>query len=136
MAAAVALPAAAESVDQLLVKYGLLGIFAADCSKPAASGNMYQVVRLIDANAAQIDQMDGATTRAGTIFVDRAESISPDLIRTVGTLNDFPFEAIWQTSRDRRRLVEARVNGVQVVRDGIHLISRQTALYLSRCKSS
>jgi hypothetical protein len=134
-ALALAAPARAESVQQLFEKYKLVGVFAVDCGKPADPGNVYQVIRLIDANAAQIDEMSGPTTRAGTIFVDRAESVRPNVLKVVGTLNDFPLEAVWQIEPQRQRLIEAKANGVELVRDGVHLITRQTAAYFNRCKS-
>lgn len=130
---AVAGPAAADTVQQVLEKYRLLGVFAADCSRPPDQRNIYQVIREIDANSAQIDAMSGLVTVDATFFADKAEAVGPTALRIVGTVNDVPLEVTWQVERDRQRFLDIKLKGAVITRDGTDLVGLQSHAWLQRC---
>jgi hypothetical protein len=76
--ASVASAAQAASVKEIFEKYGLLGNFAWDCSKPPSPDNWYYVNRLIDADHVQRHLMTGPTTRQWVAVFDKALRIKAE----------------------------------------------------------
>jgi tetratricopeptide (TPR) repeat protein len=107
--APVALPQA--SVKSVFEKHSLLGIFAWDCSKPASKQNHYFVHRLIDADHVQRDVMDGPTTRAFVVMVDKAAESKPNEITVSGTRDGKPFSSAYRIEPAGMRVLESTVDG-------------------------
>jgi hypothetical protein len=137
----IASPAAADSVKQVFEKLNLLGVFAGDCNKPPGPSNTYQVVRLIDANSAQIDAMNDSRTQAATMFVDKAEEVKPNVVKLVGTmggtpLGGTPLEFLWQIEPQGLLWTDMKVGGVVIMRDGMDLVNQRPAGgHFQRCKT-
>src|SRR5262249_24096571 len=77
-------PAPALSVQAVIEKHKLLGIFAADCAQPPSDDNLYYVTRLVNAGLAQRDIMNGAASRAGTTLIDKASELNANEVRLDG----------------------------------------------------
>jgi len=100
-----------ESVKTVFEKHNLLGIFAADCSKPASTQNYYYVHRLIDAGHLQRDIMDGPTSRAFVVIIKKAAESKPDEIAVSGTSDGKPFFSVYRIEPSGMRVLESMVDG-------------------------
>lgn len=87
------------STKETLEKYNLIGIFAADCSKPVTLQNPYVVHRAVDEQRVQRDTMTSPTTHTDASVIDSASALVPN-------------EIIMSMANERRRLnVRVRVDG-------------------------
>jgi PAN domain len=91
--------AQAESVQAVLERNGLIGVFAWDCNRPAAKDNLYYVNRVIDAAHAQRDQMSGPADRDYAIILDKASAAGANDIAVSGTRDGRPVSGVWRLAR-------------------------------------
>ena len=149
LAAAVLLAAASSaasaqdgSVKAIFEKYNMLGVFAADCSKPASRDNPYYVHRVIDANHVQRDTMEGPTMRARFTVVDKAAALGPNEVSNSGPLTGAigsakfdrtPTDSIWRIEPNRIRFTEATVAGRKVAANGRYTGNGQETPWFNRC---
>lgn len=122
-----------NSVKAVFEKYNLVGIFAQDCSKPAAADNWYFVHRAIDAGHVQCDLMDGPTTRKFVFIFDKASGLGPDQIAVSGTRDGVPINVVWRTEANRHVEVESTLNGSRVIADGKFISNGKPVPWLNRC---
>ncbi len=130
---AIAAPAAAETVKQMFERYGLIGTFALDCSRPADGGNFYFVNRVLDDNTVQRDRMSGPSTRDFIALLDRAEELQPNEIRVGGNQDGSPVEGIWRIGPEGMAVWQATQNKSTVVQDGKIVGTNNKFPFLNRC---
>jgi hypothetical protein len=134
-AAAMADRASAQdaSVKAVFEKYNLVGIFAQDCSKPAAADNFYFVHRALDDGHVQRDLMDGPTSRKFVFLFDKASGLGPGEIALSGTRDGVPISLVWRTEANRHVEVETTLNGSKVIADGKFISNGKPVPWLNRC---
>jgi hypothetical protein len=102
---------AAASVKEVFEKYGLLGTFAWDCSKPVSRQNVYYVHRALDAERVQRDIMEGPTTRSFVVTIDKVVETKPNEITVSGNRDGKPFSSIYRAEPNRIRVLESTTDG-------------------------
>lgn len=121
------------TVKAVFEKYGLLGTFSADCSKPPAKDNVYYVNRLLDPDHVQRDLMDGPTNRAWFAVLDQARETGPNQIWLGGTRDGQPTDGIWCVEARRVLQWEATLGGRQVIAGGRLLSTGREMPWFSKC---
>jgi hypothetical protein len=121
-----------ESVKAVFEKHNLLGIFAPDCSKPASAQNYYYVHRLVDADHLQRDVMEGPTTRALVVMVDKAAEAKPNEITVSGTRDGKPFSSVYRIEPTGMRVLESTVDGKVEIAGG-RLVNGAEMPLTNRC---
>jgi dienelactone hydrolase len=126
--ASVAPAAQAASVKEIFEKYGLLGNFAWDCSKPPSpDDNWHYVNRLIDADHVQRDYMTGPTTRQWVVVFDKASELKPNEVMVSGqitgrlagrTVENEPIDGIWRIEQNRIQQWASTFQGKPLIVDG------------------
>jgi hypothetical protein len=99
--------AQARSVAQLFEEHGLIGVFAADCSKPVGTRNLYFVNRAIDADHVQHDQMAGPATRDFALLIDQAAELGPNELRLGGAIEARRLSSVIRVEGRRMRMMES-----------------------------
>jgi Tfp pilus assembly protein PilF len=111
-------PATAPTVKELFDRYGLLGIFAPDCSKPVSGENEY-VVHRPNSDFVQRDSMTGATVRSEAILIDSGTELRPNELSLGWTDEHGRISAIMRIASGQWRLMEStRDNGEKLVSGG------------------
>jgi tetratricopeptide (TPR) repeat protein len=111
-------PASAPTVKELFDRYGLLGIFAQDCSKPASEQNQY-VVHRSNSDFIQRDNMTGASVRSEAILIDSGTELRPNELSLGWTDEHGRISAIMRIASGRWRLMEStRDNGEKLISGG------------------
>lgn len=88
-------------------KYGLLGIWSADCNKPASPQNEYLVFRALDGQRIQNDGMIGPTERRYAVVIKSAAGAGANEI--ILTLQD--VDVRWRVEGKRMRPLERARDG-------------------------
>jgi hypothetical protein len=127
---------AQSGVQSVLEKYGLIGIFARDCSKAASKDNAYFVNRAIDADHVQRDQMSGPTTRDSVAIIDKASPLGPNELAVSGTRDGQPAEAIWRVENNRQIGMEVTIGGQKVISGGRFVRDGRDAGWLVKCDAA
>jgi len=99
--------AQAASVQQLFETAGLIGIFSANCSKPASMRNLYFVNRVIDASHVQHDQMTGPTDRSFAMIIDQATTSKLNELSISGTIETQQLNSVIRFESGRMRMMES-----------------------------
>jgi heat shock protein HslJ len=137
--------AQAASIQEIFEKYNLVGIFAQDCTKPAtvqsprngAPQNWWFVNRLIDANHAQRDFMEGPGARSFVIIIDKAVELKPNEIRVTGMRDDtIAVDNVWHIEPNRTRTWQGIGDTKGQVADGKHVQTGNEMPWLTRCGSA
>ena len=125
--ASVASAAQAASVKEIFEKYGLLGNFAWDCSRPPSPDNWSYVNRLIDADHVQRDLMTGPTTRQWMAVFDKASELKPNEVMVSGritgrlegkTVENEPVDGVWRIERNRMQQWASTFQGRPLIVNG------------------
>ncbi len=111
-------------------KYNLLGNFAWDCSKSPGPDNAFFVHRALDNGYVQRDFMTGTTTRLWYIVLDSAHESGANQIYVTGKLGD----GTWKVRPDEMMVLDATLDGQQVISGGKILSTGNTPPWLKRCK--
>jgi hypothetical protein len=122
------------AVKAIFEKYDLLGIFAADCRKPAKSvDNWYYVNRLVDANHVRRELMGSPTTVTSVTMIDRASELRPDEIAVAGTREGKPTTGVWRLDKNRMLMVSATFGDQQLIAGGKWVKTGADMPWVSRC---
>jgi hypothetical protein len=115
-----AAPAQAASAKQVLESYGLLGMFAIDCTKPASRTNSYVVRRALDDDRVQHDLMHGATERAAVGIIETAQGRGPNEVATSGgnADNTVRMDHVIRVESARWRVLEMIEDGRPIISGG------------------
>ena len=125
--ACIASAAQADSVTQIFEKYGLLGSFALDCSKPPSPENWLFTNRLIDPHHVQRDLMTGPGTRQWVAVFDKASELKPNEILVSGritgrlegkTVENEPVDGVWRIEQDRMQQWASTFQGKPLIVNG------------------
>jgi hypothetical protein len=123
---------ASSPITALFEKYGLIGIFAADCSKPASNDNRYFVNRVIDAGHVQRDEMSGPTTRDNVSVLDKASALGPSEVSVAGMRDDQTIEGIWRVEGGRQIGTEVTIGGKKRISNARY-VGGSAVPWLSKC---
>lgn len=108
---------ALTTVKDILEHYSAVGAFAKNCARPASPQNPYYVYRMIDANNAQLDGMDGPASRFFVVMLDRAKVVKYDQFSVGGKMhhNNKPAVGLMQIDARRMRLLYAKIGDAEIV---------------------
>jgi class 3 adenylate cyclase len=120
-----------ERTAKAIEKYSLLGTFAWDCGKPAATSNRYFMHRMLEGDRLQREQMSGPTTRDWVTIIDRIEQASSSELAVRGMFtghlrtrsgireieNGRAF-GTWRMESSRFKIWDAVVDNEKTVIDG------------------
>jgi hypothetical protein len=132
------------SVQAILEKYNLVGIFAADCGKQPSVDNIYYIFRVHDPNHAQRDVMDGPSSRPRYIMIDKVAAADPNRLSENGLLTGIlgrinhdrtPSEAVWHVEANRIRFLEASLGTQKIVTGGKFITNSQDTPWYNRCRN-
>jgi hypothetical protein len=98
-------------------KYGALGAWSRDCTKPPARGNDYEVYRAMDEHFVQIDVMEHPTERVMVYVVDSAAEAGPNEFTYTSTSQNREVLRL-RIDGNRLREWEQVRNGIKSVEDG------------------
>jgi hypothetical protein len=127
--------AQAATVKDVFEKYNLVGTLAADCSKPGDAKSLYLINRAIDADHVQIDKMTGPATRDFAMIINTAAETKPNEITLTYTVDDQPYNGVFQVERGRLRIMEqARLNGEKQVAGGRIIKGGAQTSWYGRCQ--
>jgi hypothetical protein len=122
------------SVKTVFEKYGQLGTFASDCSKPPSKDNIYFVNRVIDDGHVQRDEMSGPTTRDHVTIIDRASPLGPSEISVSGLRDGQLIEGLWRIEPSRQIATEVTLAGKKVISGGRLLSTGRERPWNNRCE--
>jgi hypothetical protein len=140
--ASVTSAAQAASVKEIFEKYGLLGNFAWDCSRPPSPDNWSYVNRLIDADHVQRDLMTGPTTRQWMAVFDKASELKPNEVMVSGritgrlegkTVENEPVDGVWRIERNRMQQWASTFQGRPLIVNG--RLSGREVPWSTKCAS-
>jgi hypothetical protein len=125
-----------QLVRTVFENYKLLGIFAQDCSKPAAANNFYYVHRMVDDSHMQRDRMSSTTIRDFAVLFDKAAGLGPDKIsvsgaRVDGNQKGQMVEEVWRVEPTRMMTWERTIGGKKDILDG--RLNGQPLRWVNRC---
>jgi tetratricopeptide (TPR) repeat protein len=128
------------SARQILENYGVLGVWSADCNKPASPSNVYIVYRALDEKRVQSDAMKDPKERAHVNVIESAEGLGPNEITLTQTSQNRDVYRL-HIEGNRVRPLELMRNGTKYVADGRHLanisnpalIGKETP-WVNKCK--
>jgi hypothetical protein len=131
-----AAPAAqAATVQEVIQNFGLIGVFAVDCSKPASAQNSYVVQRAVDAEHVQRDLMIGPAARQNFYVVDRAEVAKPNEVAISMTSEGRRLNLLLRAEPKRMRTIEsAPENGAKLIADGRFVDNGAQTPWLNKCE--
>jgi hypothetical protein len=122
------------SVKEIFERYGLLGTWSADCSKPLGKQNRYAIYRAIDADHVQREVKSDPAVPGRLSIADRASEAGPNEViiswvdensRTINTVrvegNRF---RLWQSASD---------TGEQFVVDGREVDDGEETVWIHKC---
>jgi len=124
---------AQTSVKALFEKHKLLGNLAWDCGKPASPSNLYFVIRPLDDNHVQIDQMNGPTSREYLMLIDKTAESKPGELSLGGTRSDKPIMILWRSEADRVVRLDFSVDGKKLHAGGRYTHNSNQVPALRRC---
>jgi hypothetical protein len=115
-----ATPAAqAASVKDLFEQRGLLGIWSADCTKPASQQNQYIVHRALDAAHVQRDTMVSATERIAVVVLETAAVSAPNELTMAASGHGARLSISYRFEGKRLRVMQfVREDGTKFIVDG------------------
>jgi hypothetical protein len=128
-----ALPALASSAKLEFERFGLMGIFAGDCSKPASRANGYIVYRGFDDGRVQRDTMVDQTTRLYVAMIDFVVVSAANEITAGGTTDGKPLSFTIRVDGPRHRIMFWTEDGVTSVVDGIWTAHKQPMPWVTKC---
>jgi hypothetical protein len=129
-----AAPAAFASSAKLeFERYGVMGIFAGDCSKPASRTNGYIVYRGLDDGRVQRDTMVDQTTRLYVAIIDFVVISAENEITAGGSTDDKPLSFTIRVDGPRHRIMYWTEDGVTSVVDGIWTAHKQPMPWVTKC---
>jgi hypothetical protein len=130
------MPTAPQSstVKATFEKHGLLGTFAVDCRRLANPENLYQVVRALDDNRVQREQMSSVTKRDFAFIADRIAESKPNLVSIGGTIDNHRLTIAVRVEAGRMRVMEStREPNERLVADGRFTNSGTETPWFSKC---
>lgn len=111
--------AQAASVKELFEQHGLMGAWAADCTKLASQQNQYIVHRALDAERVQRDTMIGATERFAVVVLESAARSAPHEITIAASGYERRFNLTFRPDGRRFRVMQySREDGTKYIVDG------------------
>lgn len=135
--------AQAASVKEVFEKYGLIGTYAWDCSRPpSGDNNWYFVNRLIDADHVQRDYMTGPTTRLWFSIIDKATELKPNEIVISGkitgriagsTVDGQSSDGVWRIEANRMQQWSGTVAGKPIIANGKQISTGREIPWLNKC---
>ena len=132
--AAAPAPGPGGSVKAVFEKYGLLGTFAWDCSKPASeASNWYYVNRAVDDGHVQRDFMIGPTTRKWASILDTATPLGPHEVFLAGTVDGRATTGVWRVEGTRMLQWKAEMDGKTVIEGGKLVSTGRDMPWLNKC---
>ena len=115
-------------------KHGLLGIWAADCSKPASHQNQYIVHRALDAERVQRDTMVGATEIFALVVLETATVSAPNELTMAASGHGARFSITYRSAGNRFRVMQyVRADGRKFIVDGRRDGGGGEMPWLSKC---
>jgi PAN domain len=127
-------PAHDGAVKAVFEKYNMLGVWAADCSKPAkAIDNWYYVNRLVDANHVRRELMGSPTAVTSVTIIDKAWELRPNEIAGSGTREGKPTTGVWRLDSGRMLQLSATFGDQQLIADGKWVKTGADMPWMSRC---
>jgi hypothetical protein len=131
--------AAAQSAGNMLAEYGVLGRWAADCSRGPGAGNAHTIFeRAQNASGAQY-RVIFAPGQSTTRSVDRVRAVADNLIAMrfttqSGDTAGLAFDITMQKEPKRYRVVESKgSDGKTYIKDGIVVASGQPNPWQNHC---
>lgn len=130
--------ARAESVQQVFEKYGLIGTWAWDCSRPPDRNNWVFINRAVDANTVQRDYMKSATERGWYATLTQATPLGPTEVRVAGARDGhIKVDGIWRVEANRMFQWEATQDGKKTIANGRYVAGNGAQLQaLNKCGAS
>jgi hypothetical protein len=126
--------AQAVSVKSEFERYGLLGMFAVDCTQPPSSRNIYEVYRAIDDGHVQADQMSGPTTRDFALVFDQITDATPNQLAAGGIVDGRRQSVVLRIEGSRVRTMEmAREPSERVIADGRRVDNGEELPWHTKC---
>lgn len=113
-------PAArAASVKSLFEQHGLLGTWAADCTKPVGQQNQYIVHRPLDVERVQRDTMVSATERFAVVVLETASLSAPNELTMAASGHGVRLSLTFQLDGKRFRVLHfVREDGTKFIVNG------------------
>ena len=128
--------AAAQSLQKTMSDFGLLGVWAPDCSKPTAVDNQRATYKATSANSASLVYVagekynDNAYTISGARFLDAA---TIELNEEFLTDHSQMVVTVVKANGRIRTFASREVNGSVLIRDGVVTSTGRPTNWLSRC---
>ena len=103
----------------LFEQRGLLGVWAADCTKPPSQQNQYIVHRALDAERVQRDTMVGPTERFAVVFLETAAVSAPNELTMAASGHGARFSITYRFEGKGFRVMQyLREDGTKFIVDG------------------
>jgi serpin B len=124
------------SAQAVFDKHKLLGIFAADCNKPASPSNLFYVSRPLGGDRVQHDQMNGHASRENVTLIDNAAEPKPGELALSGTRDGKPTTVLWRVVQNQVLRLEMSVGDNKLISAGRFTASGDQVPALQKCGES
>jgi hypothetical protein len=115
-------------------KYGLVGTFAMDCTRPVSQQNSYVVYRVLDAGRLQRDWMVEPAKSSASVIVS-ARELRPNEIEMRIVSGERYTDVVYRVEAKRHRALQStRDNGEKLVVDGRVVDGGATTNWMNKCK--
>lgn len=136
LSAAAATAASAQSIEQTLSKFGLLGTWATDCGRPAAKDNFYTVYKSSGGKVLRV-YYDGPNEIYNQYVITQASQVAGDELRYQQEGTDsrrLRFEVIIKKVGNRILVWLSRnMDGGITVKDGKYVDDGAAVVWQTRC---
>ena len=120
-------------VKQVFEKFGQIGTWAWDCSKPPGADNLFYVNRVLDDDHVQRDEMTGPSERKHVTIYDKATALGPNEFSLSGKRDDRAIEGIWRVEPNRQIAWEVSFEGKKVISGGKLVSNSQPVPWTNKC---
>ena len=120
-------------VKQVFEKFGQIGTFAWDCSKPPGADNFFYVNRALDDDHVQRDEMIGPSERRAVTIIDKATILGPNEFSLSGKRDDQVAEAVWRVEPNRQVAWEVSFDGKKVISGGKLVSNGRPVPWTNKC---